>query len=85
MSGCWCPYLREAAATRGDLLEGATKADALLLAEDTGVAVIFEAKVLSDVSKDITFDVARIQIARLVDVMLEATGQRPRCRLAAPT
>ena len=70
------PYVREAAATRGDLLEGATKADAMLLAEDTGVAVVFEAKVLSDVSKDITFDVARNQIARLVDVMLEDAGSR---------
>lgn len=75
------PYVLEAAATRGDLLEGATKADAMLLAEDTGAAVVFEAKVLSDVSKDITFDVARNQIARLVDVMLEDAG--PRAPLSA--
>ena len=64
------PYVREAAdkATR---LEGTTKADAMLLAPDTGVAVIFEAKVLSDVSTDVTFDVARNQLARSIDVMLE--------------
>jgi hypothetical protein len=69
------PYVREAADTRGDLLEGATKADAMLLAADTGVAVIFEAKVLSDVSTNITFDVARNQLARLIDVMLERPGK----------
>ncbi len=64
------PYVREAAdkATR---LEGTTKADAMLLAPDTGVAVIFEAKVLSDVSTNVTFDVARNQLARSIDVMLE--------------
>ncbi|MFW5471054.1 hypothetical protein ACOCJ4_13535 [Knoellia sp. CPCC 206435] len=69
------PYVREAATARGTL-EGATKAAAMLLAEDTGVAVVFEAKVLSDVSKDITFDVARNQLARLVDVMLEPAAHR---------
>lgn len=74
------PYVREAAAA-GGRLEGATKADAVLLAEATGVAVVFEAKVLSDVSKDITFDVARNQLARLVDVMLEPAG--PRAPLSA--
>jgi hypothetical protein len=71
------PYVRDAAPTRSDRLEGATKADAMLLAEDTGAAVVFEAKVLSDVSKDITFDVARNQIARLIDVILEGAGRRP--------
>jgi len=64
------PYVREAAdkATR---LEGTTKVDAMLLAPDTGVAVIFEAKVLSDVSTQVTFDVARNQLARNIDVMLD--------------
>jgi hypothetical protein len=38
-----------------------------------GVAVIFEAKVLSDVSTHVTFDVARNQLARTIDVMLEET------------
>jgi len=41
---------------------------------------VFEAKVLSGVSKDITFDVARDQLARLVDVMLEP----PRAAARAP-
>ena len=45
---------------------------------DTGVAVIFEAKVLSNVSTHITFDVARNQLARNIDVMLEpASGLSP--------
>ena len=75
------PYLREKAETSGSRLEGATKADAMLLAPGTGVAVIFEAKVLSDVSTHITFDVARNQLARTIDVMLEANPklQPPLC------
>ena len=64
------PYVREAA-NKATRLEGTTKADAMLLSPDTGVAVIFEAKVLSDVSTDVTFDVARNQVARSIDVMLE--------------
>ncbi|MFC5379330.1 hypothetical protein [Aquipuribacter nitratireducens] len=51
-------------------LEGATKLDALLLAS-TGVAVAFEAKVLSDLSKDTHYDATRNQLARIVDVVLE--------------
>jgi hypothetical protein len=75
------PYLREKAEASGSRLEGATKADAMLLAPGTGVAVIFEAKVLSDVSTHITFDVARNQLARTIDVMLEANPklQPPPC------
>lgn len=65
------PYVRESAAAPHAQLEGSTKVDALLLAPSTGASVLFEAKVLSDVSKDITFDVARNQLARLVDVSLE--------------
>lgn len=49
----------------------------MLLAHDTGVAIIFEAKVLSDVSIHVTFDVARNQLARTIDVMLEAPVLRP--------
>ncbi len=76
------PYLRERAEAAGTRLEGATKADAVLLAADTAVAVIFEAKVLSDISTHITFDVARNQLARIIDVMLEANPklQDPLCR-----
>jgi hypothetical protein len=65
------PYLKKRAETRGARLEGATKADAMLIAPATGVAVIFEAKVLSDISTHVTFDLARNQLARNIDVMLE--------------
>jgi hypothetical protein len=57
-----------------------TRADAMLLAAATGVAVIiFEAKVLSDISTHVTFDLARNQLARSIDVMLEVNPT-----LAAP-
>jgi hypothetical protein len=66
------PYLRRQAEKPRARLEGATKADAMLLAPQTGTAVIFEAKVLSDISAHVTFDLARNQLARTIDVMLEA-------------
>jgi hypothetical protein len=50
-----------------------------MLARQTGAAVIFEAKVLSDISAHITFDLARNQLARTIDVMLDANPA-----LAAP-
>ncbi|HXL88381.1 MAG TPA: hypothetical protein VN969_05260 [Streptosporangiaceae bacterium] len=71
------PYLRKQAEAPGARLEGATKADAMLLAPATGVAVIFEAKVLSDISTHVTFDLARNQLARSIDVMLEANPALP--------
>jgi len=52
-------------------LEGPTNVDAILLNSDNGFAVIAEAKVLSDISYQVTYDVTRNQIARNVDVMLE--------------
>jgi hypothetical protein len=70
-------YVRESA-TAADgsfgkvVLEGATNVDAVLLNEDTGLAVLFEAKVLSDISSHTSYDAARNQLARNVDVMLEA-------------
>jgi hypothetical protein len=73
------PYLKRQAKTPGTRLEGATKADAMLLAPQTGAAVIFEAKVLSDISAHVIFDLARNQLARSIDVMLEANPS-----LAAP-
>jgi len=73
------PYVRESATRAGDRLEGATKVDAMLLAPATGVAVLFEAKVLSDVSGGVEFDVLRNQMARNIDVMLDKNH-----RLAAP-
>ena len=66
------PYLHVQAEAAGARLEGQTHADAMLLAPATGAAVIFEAKVLSDISAHVTFDLARNQLARSIDVMLEA-------------
>ena len=59
-------------------MEGTTRTDAMLLAAN-GVAAIFEAKVLSDISSHVTFDLARNQLARNIDVMLDANPT-----LAAP-
>ncbi len=52
-------------------LEGATEVDALLLNSDNGFALMIEAKVVSDISCEITYDLMRNQIARNIDVMLE--------------
>lgn len=68
------PHVLESAwttAATGHALEGATKADAVLVAPETGFAVLFEAKVLADASGGIGFDVLRNQLARSIDVMLE--------------
>jgi hypothetical protein len=73
------PYLKKQAEAPGARLEGQTRTDAMLLAPETGVAVIFEAKVLSDISTHVTFDLARNQLARSIDVMLEVNSA-----LAAP-
>lgn len=69
------PYVRFAAqkpngTSRKDL-EKATVVDAILINEDNGFAVIIEAKVLSDISCQVSYDVTRNQIARNIDVMLE--------------
>jgi hypothetical protein len=66
------PYVREAASrTSARVLEGPTQVDAMLVNADNGFAVLFEAKVLSDTSCHVSFDVTRNQIARNVDVMLD--------------
>jgi hypothetical protein len=49
----------------------------MLVAPDSGIAVIFEAKVLSDISTHVTFDLARNQLARSIDVMLESNPALP--------
>ena len=64
------PYIIDSDNGRKNL-EGPTNADAVLLNEENGFAVIIEAKVLSDISYQITYDVMRNQIARNIDVMLE--------------
>jgi hypothetical protein len=64
------PYISDSAEGKVNL-EGPTNVDALLINEDQGFAVVIEAKVLSDISCQVTYDVMRNQIARNIDVMLE--------------
>jgi len=66
------PYVLRAATRAGNRdFEGATHVDALLLNASNGFALLVEAKVLSDVSYQVSFDIARNQLARNIDVMLE--------------
>lgn len=76
------PYVFDAAHERDcddirEHREGRTHVDALLLNGTNGFGVVFEGKVLSDVSYQITFDVLRNQIARNIDVMLEKNDTLP--------
>lgn len=64
------PYILDSAHNKQNL-EGPTKVDALLLNQENGFATIIEAKVLSDISYGVTYDIMRNQIARNIDVMLE--------------
>jgi hypothetical protein len=71
------PYVRYAAHDRGTRrvrndLEGMTRVDALLWNPKTRFFVLFEAKVLSDISGHVTYDATRNQIARNIDVLLHA-------------
>jgi hypothetical protein len=70
------PYIIDAAHEKNGLnikknLEGPTHLDALLLNVDNGFALAFEAKVLSDISYQVSYDSTRNQIARNIDVLLE--------------
>lgn len=70
------PYVFDAAHNKNGsaikkTLEGPTHVDAVLLNADNGFAALFEAKVLSDISYQVSFDATRNQIARNIDVMLE--------------
>src|SRR4029077_19954110 len=66
------PYVLRAASRAGNRdFEGATHVDALLVNASNGFALLVEAKVLSDISYQVSFDVARNQLARNIDVMLE--------------
>ena len=68
------PYILEKTRNKkGDYrsdLEGPTNVDALLLNSSNGFAVIIEAKVLSDISYQVSYDSMRNQITRNLDVML---------------
>jgi hypothetical protein len=68
------PYVLHAAQrASARTLEGATHVDALVVNADNGFSLLVEAKVLSDISCVVSFDVFRNQIARNVDVMLESS------------
>lgn len=76
------PYVLDATYRRGTDavrkgLEGPTQVDAILLNANNGFAVLFEAKVLSDISYQVSFDAMRNQIARSLDVMLERNANLP--------
>lgn len=64
------PYVVSSAFGKRNL-EGSTHLDCILINPSNGFAVIIEAKVLSDISYQTTYDIARNQIARIIDVMLE--------------
>jgi hypothetical protein len=66
------PYVLDAKPLNSEAkLEGFTHVDALIVNERNGFTVVFESKVLADISVEITFDSMRNQIARIIDVMLE--------------
>lgn len=76
------PYVLDAARHKSGMknrldLEGATHVDALLINPDKRFAILFEAKVLSDISCHITYDVMRNQLIRNIDVMLEDNKEMP--------
>jgi hypothetical protein len=51
-------------------LEGPTNVDALIINSNNGFAILIEAKVLSDISDDVNYNIFRNQIIRSIDVML---------------
>jgi hypothetical protein len=66
------PYVERARERNGvGNLEGPTSVDAVIVNVVNGFALLIEAKVLSDASKDVLFDTFRNQMARSMDVMLE--------------
>lgn len=64
------PYVVHAGKGR-TTYEGPTKVDAIFRNRKNGICVMFEAKVLADISCDVTFDPFRNQLARNIDVMLD--------------
>jgi hypothetical protein len=60
-------------------VEGGTHVDALIVNHDNGFAVAIEAKVLSDISPYVTYDMRRNQIARNLDVLID-DAQKPGTR-----
>lgn len=71
------PYVLEAASRQDDDYEGPTHVDLVLLNADNGFALLIEAKVASDISCDVRFDLMRNQLARTIDVSLDSNPKMP--------
>lgn len=71
------PYVVASASRANENLEGPTHADVLLVNADNGFALLIEAKVVSDISYSVSFDVMRNQLARTIDVSLESNATLP--------
>jgi hypothetical protein len=70
------PYILDSSYQKRNL-EGATSVDALLLNAGSGFAIIIEAKVLSDISYGVVYDVMRNQLIRNIDVLMEKNHGLP--------
>jgi hypothetical protein len=72
------PYVIDNAKGKNDEfrtnLEGPTNVDAMIINSSNGFSIIIEAKVLSDISCQVDYDMSRNQIIRNIDVMLELNG-----------
>lgn len=64
-------------------LEGATQVDAFIWQKD-GINILIEAKFLSDISCNVSYDAARNQIARNIDVMLDCDIEKSLFLLLTP-
>ena len=64
------PYVNDAITHSSKHLEGPTIVDCVFLGHN-GLSIFIEAKVLSDISYQVTYDETRNQIARNIDAMLE--------------
>lgn len=72
------PYIQDAASRQGQrTLEGPTHFDAVFVNRSNGFSLLVEAKVLSDISPHVSFDMLRNQVARCIDVMLEPCPRLP--------
>ena len=74
-SSHFIPYVLYAAERANKrTLEGATHVDAIIINKSNGVSLMIEAKVLSDISYSVSFDVFRNQFVRTLDVLLEPSS-----------
>lgn len=72
------PYVLDAASRKSQRpLEGPTHFDAVIVNPSNGFSLLFEAKVISDISSHVSFDNLRNQIVRCIDVMLEKYPHLP--------